>query len=252
MSAPDWLIRRPIAHRGLHDGKDGRAENSLGAAAAARDAGYAIEVDIRLSADGVPMVFHDAHLDRMTGQTGPLAARSAAALQTIELRDGSGHVPTLDELLALVAGRVPLFLELKADADGSDATRLVSATATRLTTYDGPAAIMSFAPDVVSAALRMETDRPIGLVSCRFDSPKDVAARPAPVRFALRHLLPALIHRPHFIAYDVRALPTLATRLARRSGLPLLTWTVRSEADRRTAAAHADQMIFEGFRPVTD
>src|SRR5690606_2594929 len=103
----------PIAHRALHDRAAGRIENSPAAIRAAIDHGYAIEIDLQLSQDGVPMVFHDEDLERLTEETGPVNARPAAALQAIRLAGGGDGIPSLAEVLALVAGRVPLLIELK-------------------------------------------------------------------------------------------------------------------------------------------
>ena len=105
---PTWLAAHLYAHRGLHR-PEGPAENSLPAFAAAIAAGYGAECDVRLSADAIAHVFHDARLDRMVdNSTGPLAARTAAELAACALRQGSGPVPGLAALLALIAARAPL------------------------------------------------------------------------------------------------------------------------------------------------
>ena len=247
MAAPAWLTARPIAHRGLHDASDGRVENSLAAAEAALGGGFGIEADVRLAADGVPMVFHDADLDRLTRATGRLADMRSDDLGGIGFADGPGRIPTLGALLDLVRGRVPLYLEAKSE-DGN-AGALAAAVAARLAGYGGPAAVMSFTPASVAAFGRAAPDRPRGLISRRYDDPEDADEHGPVRRFALRHLLFAFAVLPQFTAYDVRALPAAAPAIARRLGLPLLAWTVRTAADRRIAAAHADQMIFEGLVP---
>ena len=110
---PAAFLAAPIAHRGLHDRGAGRIENSLSAIRAARDAGYGIEIDLQRSSDGVAMVFHDDTLDRLTDETGPVRARSAAELSHIRLKDSTDTIPTFAEVLAEVAGRVPLLVEIK-------------------------------------------------------------------------------------------------------------------------------------------
>ncbi|HPG03910.1 MAG TPA: glycerophosphodiester phosphodiesterase family protein, partial [Rhodoblastus sp.] len=102
---PAWLAARPIAHRGLHDRAAGRIENSASAARAAVEHGFAIECDVQLSADGEAMVFHDFRLDRLTGESGPVRARSAAVLSRIALAGSTDGIPTLPEFLDLIGGR---------------------------------------------------------------------------------------------------------------------------------------------------
>jgi glycerophosphoryl diester phosphodiesterase len=246
MRAPDWLTARPIAHRGLHG--DGLIENTLGAAAAAVAANYAIEVDLQLSADDEVIVFHDATLDRLTEAQGPIAARTAAELKDVTLKHSKDHIPTLSDLLALVAGRTPLVLELKSEWDGDD--RLVRRTAETLAGYAGPAAVMSFDPALVTALRRLAPHLVRGIVAEQWYRHDDGTGFPRPRQFALGNLLHLPRTRPHFVAYAVYDLPATAPRAARRLfGMPLLTWTVRTEADRARASRCADQMIFEGFRP---
>lgn len=150
---PASFLDRPIAHRAYHDIAAGRPENSVEAIIAAIEAGYGIEIDLQLSADGVAMVFHDYDLDRLTEETGPVRARSAAALGAIALKHGSRGIPTFAEVLTLVAGQVPLLVEVK-DQDGAmgpDVGPLEAAAVQALRCYDGPVALMSFNPHSVAA-----------------------------------------------------------------------------------------------------
>jgi len=243
--ALEWL-KRPIAHRGLHDQGRGLIENSASAIAAAIAKGYAIEVDLQCAADGLPVVFHDSKLDRLTAESGPVAARPAAALCAIPLRGSDeDRILSLEGLLAQVDGRVPLVLEVKSTW-GRD-PRYEASVAAILASYRGHVAVMSFDPDCVAAFRRAAPALPRGLISERFENWSDFGALR---RFAMRHLLFAAIARPNFIAYDIEALPALAPAIARRVfRLPLLTWTVRSEADKARAEEYADAMIFEGVAP---
>ena len=109
---PQSLIRLPLAHRGLHDARAGRIENAMASFQAAVSAGYGIELDIQLSADGQAMAFHDYKLDRVTGETGLVREKTAAALTSIRLTGSDGTIPTLREVLALVDGKVPLLVEI--------------------------------------------------------------------------------------------------------------------------------------------
>lgn len=242
-----WLIR-PIAHRGLHDAASGIIENTASAFQAALDAGYAIETDVQVSADGEAMVFHDALLDRLTSARGAVATRSAAELGRIPFTGTSDRMQTLPELLDQVAGRVPLVIEIKSNWENQGP--LERRIAEHLSQYDGPAALMSFDPLSVAAFSSAAPQAPRGLVAERFDDPRYWSRFSALRRFSMRHLANAFIAKPHFIAYDIRALPAMAPLAARHlCRLPLLTWTVRTQAERSRAKRWADAMIFEGFRP---
>ncbi len=244
-SALDWL-KRPIAHRGLDE--KGAIENSASAVEAAIAQNYAIEVDLQCSRDGLPVVFHDQSLNRLTAETGLVASRDAAHLCTIPLRGSQDRILSLAGLLALVGGRVPLLLEVKSTW-GRD-PRYEGNIAEILISYSGRVAVMSFDPNCVAAFRRLSPSLPRGLVSEQFEDRHYWSALTPLRRFAMRHLLTCAIGRPHFIAYDIKALPALAPAIARGLfGLPLLTWTVRSEAEKARAMRYADAMIFEGVVP---
>lgn len=245
--SPTWLTARPVAHRGLHDAAAGRIENTLAAVEAAIERGYAIECDIQITRDGEPIVFHDDTLDRLTDAEGPVAKRTLAELRTARVRGSDASIPTLAELLALVAGRVPLFIELKSSFTGDVTPARIVASS--LADYRGPAAVMSFDSHQLTAMRRRAPAVPRGMLSCRFDASQWPCLSPLRRRMS-RWLLAAAAIRPSFVAYDVRALPASAPLLLRHAwGLPLLAWTVRTPADRTIAASWADQIIFEGFDP---
>jgi glycerophosphoryl diester phosphodiesterase len=241
-----WL-KRPIAHRGLHDPAKGIVENSASSVKAAMAAGFAIEVDLQCAADRQPIVFHDAALDRLTGESGPVAQRNVEALGGIPSKGSADTILSLPALLSLVNGHVPLILEVKSTwmRDG----KFEAEIARLLAPYPGPVAVMSFDPHCVAAFQEAAPSIPRGLVSMRFDAQHwpDLSQRE---RFAMRHLLTSSFARPNFIAYDIEALPAPAPILARALfGLPLLTWTVRTKAQRERALRYADAMIFEGIEP---
>lgn len=247
-NAPAWLTARPVAHRALHDAARGVIENTPSAVEAALDHGFAIEVDIQLSADGEAMVFHDDTLERLTTAQGPAKALTAAQLQDIPLRDTADRIMTLGELLARVAGRVPLIIELKSHFDGD--TAVAARAAERLATYAGPAALMSFDPDLVAAVRALAPHVPRGItMEHLYDDPEWSLLTPE-TKYAWGNLLHFPRTQPDFIAHYVKELPSTAVTLARsRTHLPVLAWTVRTPEDRAIAARHADQMIFEGFLP---
>jgi glycerophosphoryl diester phosphodiesterase len=244
----DWLTARPIAHRGFHDAAAGRVENTGSAFEAAIARGFAIECDLQLTDDEDVVVFHDDTLDRLSEASGPVAGMTLAALRSVRLRHTLDRIATLSDLLDQVAGKVPLIIELKSRWTGD--RRLERRAATLLQDYSGPVAVMSFDPASVKAMAELVPHLPRGLVADRF-APEAGWTELSPLqRFALRHLLSALVVAPQFVAYDVKALPANAPLLLRHVfRMPLLAWTVRTDADRLAARRWADQIIFEGFDP---
>jgi glycerophosphoryl diester phosphodiesterase len=246
MSGLDWLIARPVAHRGLHNAGAGIIENTPSAFKAAVAANYAIECDLRVSADGEAMVHHDDALGRLTDGSGRLDAMTAAELKRVVFKSTADRMIALGDLCDLVAGRVALVLELKGSFEGD--RRIVARATAVLASYAGPAAVMSFDPAQI-AAVRNDAPRlPRGLVTQKWHGRGEAL----PARFARgwAYIEQALRTHPQFVAYCVQDLPALLPFVARRlAGIPVLTWTVRSEDDRQRAARWADQMIFEGFRP---
>ena len=248
MRAPDWLTARPVAHRGLHDAARGIIENMPGAAAAAVAGNFAIECDIQLSADGEAMVHHDFALDRLTEGSGPLRDKTSAELKQVVFNGTPEKMMTLGDLCALVAGRVPLLIEVKSRFDGD--RKLAARMAEVLASYDGPAVGMSFDPDQVMALREMMPSRPRGIVAEREYTEADWPKATPAQRRGMLHLRHAFRTRPHFVAWWVDELPALAPWIARNIfGCPLLAWTVCTKEQRATATRYADQMIFEGFRP---
>src|SRR5512145_1524597 len=184
--ALDWL-KRPIAHRGLHDDAEGVVENSASAIEAAIAKDYAVEVDLQCAAQATPIVFHDRTLDRLTAERGAVADRDAAALCAIPLRDSEDRILSLDGLLGIVDGRVPLVIEVKSTwSDDHAYERNIAAT---LAPYKGHVAVMSFDPDCVAAFRDAAPALPRGLIGERFEDKRHWSELSALRRFAMRHLL---------------------------------------------------------------
>jgi glycerophosphoryl diester phosphodiesterase len=250
MRAPDWLTARPVAHRGLHDRARGIIENMPAAVSAAAAANFGIEVDIQLTADGEAMVHHDDALGRLTEGSGALKDKTAAQLKQVVFKDTTDRMMSLGDLCTLVAGRVPLVIEVKSHFDGD--RQLVARMADVLASYTGPVVGMSFDPDQVLALREKMPQLPRGIIAeRRYDDGEWAGLTPAQ-RAGMLYLRHGFRTRPHFVAYWVNELPSLAPWIARNIfGCPLLTWTVRTPEQRERAARYADQMIFEGFVPQT-
>lgn len=226
------LTARPFAHRGLHG--QGRIENSRAAFEAAIEARHGIELDVQASRDGEAMVFHDERLDRLAGQAGTVRGLARAELERIRLRESKETIPSLAEILALIAGRAPLLIEVKApEREVGAVSRAVAAA---LKGYDGPVAVMSFNPEVGHWFARHDPARLRGLV---------VTEKGRKWRGRLARRLALWRSKADFLAYDIRDLPSALAESAQRRGLKVLTWTVRTLTERARAAEHADQIIYE-------
>jgi glycerophosphoryl diester phosphodiesterase len=226
------LAALPFAHRGLHG--HGRVENSRSAFEAALAGGYGIELDVQRSRDGTALVFHDYDLDRLTGETGALAARDAADLVGIPLTGSSDRIEPLASILQLIAGRAPLLIEVK--SRGHVYKDLCASVAESLTGYPGPVGVMSFDPRIGHWFADQAPARLRGLV---------VTEEGKPWRGRAQRRLALWRAQPHFLAYDVRDLPSRFAAARRAKGMPVFTWTCRQIPDRERATLHADQIIFE-------
>lgn len=245
---PPAFLRLPVAHRALHDRKAGRIENSLAAIAAAVAAGYAIEIDVQLSSDGQAMVFHDETLDRLTAETGPVSARSAADLGRILLKQSAETIPTLPQALSAIGSRVPLLIEIKdqtgdmAETDG----RLEGATAAALAGYTGPVALMSFNPHSVARMATLCPHLPRGLTTSAFD-PGDWAPLSPGTCDRLRDIPDYDATSASFISHEARDLARPRVAELKSWGAEVLCWTIRSPEEEAAARRIARNITFEGY-----
>lgn len=250
MIAPDWVVATPIAHRGLHDKANGIIENTLGAADAAVARGFAIELDVQLSADGDAVVFHDFTLDRLTGEQGEVVARTSADLSRVGIAGAKAGdlIPRLKGFLDRIAGRVPLVVEIKSRFDGKMA--LTDRTCAILRDYRGPFGLKSFDPAVVARVREIAPGIVRGIVAESHYTHPTYDFMAPDQKHALANLLHFETSQPQFISWHVKDLPAAPPYFARLLGhLPVMAWTVRNPEDRARAAAHSDQMVFEGFLP---
>ncbi|MCA0256441.1 MAG: glycerophosphodiester phosphodiesterase [Proteobacteria bacterium] len=235
MSTLPWLTERPIAHRGFHDMNHAIWENTLAAFSRAADAGFAIECDVHIVADGNIVVFHDDTLDRLCGISGDVRDRTSAELGLLTIGGTAERIPTLKQMLKLVDGRVPLVIELKGrqgEDDGFAETVLDD-----LEGYKGHVALMSFDPWVLKDLKVAGSPYPLGLTA-EGDQPERFFAHDEAMQLGL-----------DFISYHYGHLPNPFITAQRKLGIPVITWTVRDEAARRHTFEQADQMTFEGFDP---
>lgn len=240
--ASAWLTKWKYAHRGLHDSD--RPENTLSAFSAAIEAGYGIELDVHLTADGEIVVFHDSDLKRMTGIPGRPEKKKLSELRALRVGGTDEKIPLLSEVLDLTAGRVPLLIETKTSGRAGKLEKGVRAL---LRTYKGKTAVQSFSPFSICWFRKEAPAENRGQLSCSFTRFR--GSVPRSFLFIVKHLLLNFLCRPNFISYGTDGLGNEVVRRLRRGGTPILAWTVRSAEEEARVAPLCDTIIFEGFRP---
>lgn len=243
------FLKSPLAHRGLHDASQGVMENTRDAFSGAISAGYGIEFDVQLSADGHAMVFHDEWLFRLTGQDGRVNQRTAMELAQIRVGSGRNTIETLADILALIAGQVPVLIEIKdqsltlTETDGV----LERAVAIAVTDYVGPVAVMSFNPHAMDHFKQHAPEVSRGLTTCDFainDWPEVAKERCA----ELADIPDFERLGATFISHDVNDLHNPAVARIKANGHAILCWTVKSAGQEVTAREICDNITFEGYR----
>lgn len=237
----DFLLKPAIAHRGLWNEK--LPENSLGAFENAVKHGYSIELDVKLSRDGVAIVFHDDDLFRMTGQKGKISDFDAIYITSLNLLGTQYKVPTLKETLRLVNGRVPFLIELKTSHNRS---AHVKAVIEDLKSYRGKYAIQSFDPFVLLDFKKYAPNIIRGLLgTLKYDD------MPAIKKYILKHMVFNVIAQPDFISYQNEYMPNKLVNNCRHKKYckAVIVWTIRSKEEAEKAKAYADNIIFENFLP---
>ena len=232
------------AHRGLHG--EGVAENSLSAFAAAKEQGFGIELDVRLSKDGELVVFHDADLSRVAGREGKVIDFTAEELSAMSLSGTSDGIPTFRQVLDLIDGAVPLIVEIKMGTGESGvAEKLVEV----IEGYEGDFVVESFHPFALRVFKERRPDVLRGMLS--YEYMKDERYKGKLIFRLSQNLELNFLTRPDFIAYDHKGYAVPKLRLVHRLfKTPLVAWTVRSQEEENAAIAHGfDTVIFENYIP---
>ncbi|GLS85253.1 phosphodiesterase [Cypionkella aquatica] len=245
---PAAFLQAPLTHRAYHNRAAGRPENSRAAVQAAISAGYGIEIDLQLSKDGTAMVFHDEALGRLTSATGPVKDRTAAELAQIKLHGSDETVPTLAEILALVAGQAPLLIEIKDQTDSMSETdgRLETETAALLADYKGAVAVMSFNPHSVARMASLAPHLARGLTTSAYD-PADWAPLAAEICDRLRPIPDYDRTLSSFISHEAADLNRPRVAELKLQGAAILCWTIRSPAAEAKARKIAQNVTFETY-----
>lgn len=237
------LLNRDYAHRGLWNAE--RPENSLAAFAAARDAGYGIELDVHLTADGHLVVHHDDSLKRMCGRDIRIGESTMADVCACCLKDTDEHVPTFDEVLAAVGGKIPMIVELKTE---NNVDALCRAVSERMRRYEGAWCMESFDPRAVRWFRKNAAHVIRGQLANGGSILKEKPGKRLGL-FVLKSQLGNLLGRPDFIAYQAATDNNLPMKLVRLMKSLLVCWTIRSQEMMDRQRGRYDIQIFEGFIP---
>ncbi len=236
-----WLY----AHRGLHDNRADAPENSLRAFERAVEAGFGIELDIQMTKDQVPVVFHDYTLKRICGAEGKVCDYTYEELQRFKLCDSDQTIPRFEEVLKLVEGRVPLIVELKIEKFD---TSICTAGDKLLSAYRGLYCIESFNPLGVFWYRRNRKRIVRGQLSERFLEEKEYRGV---LYFLLQNLLFNFLTKPDFVAYNKKHPEVLSRNICRMLYRnTAVAWTIKSQEELEAAKKHFDIFIFDSFLPV--
>lgn len=236
---PNWLTKVPVAHRGLHNGKD-IIENTKSAFQNAIDNGYAIEIDLRLTADNVVIVLHDGDLNRVAAVDMKVAKANYNDIIEHSVTGSDDGVMKFTDFLKLVDGRVPLLIEFKP----IKRYKVMCDNALELLrNYKGEFALQSFNPIILNY-LRKISDKSIavGILSPSYCN------MPPFVRFALKHFL-LLNFLPDFLSQSFQLLDARTTTRMRKKGVPVITWTITTDEEYAMVKGKAVNIIFENIRP---
>lgn len=237
MDKSDWLVCIPIAHRGVHN--DRIPENSLEAFELAVCKHYAIELDVQMTKDKHIVVFHDYDTKRMLGRERKISESTLSELRACHLPGSKSGIPTLAEVLTLVGGRTPILIEIKNDETPGELETLLCEM---LAQYKGLYAIQCFNPLVLRAIRCINPEMIRGQLSSDYSRNRSIGFVK---KILLKHFMLNFISKPHFIAYDIRALPNRQISEFREKGMPVIGWTVRNQSDYEISKAYCDNCIFE-------
>ncbi len=244
---PDTTLFKKVyfAHRGLHDNASDAPENSMAAFRKAVEAGLGIELDVQVTKDGVPVVFHDFKLDRICRTEGKITECTYGELQAYTLCDSGARIPKLSEVLEMVDGRVPLIVEIKAETANVSCCAVIDRL---LRAYRGAYCIESFNPLVLWWFRRNHGSVVRGQLSSNFRREGEYRSI---LYFVMTHLLLNFLTKPDFIAYNHKFSGEPGRRICRRLyHHPAAAWTIRSQQDLEALRGEYDVFIFDSFLPV--
>lgn len=232
------------AHRGFHDNKGQAVENSILAIQNAVDNNYGIEFDVQITKDHIPVVFHDDNMKRLVGVDSTIDSYTYEELLNFTILDSQEKIPKLEDLLGIVDGKVPLIIEYKLSA--STDTTICDVVDPYLKSYKGLYCIESFNPLILKWYRKNRPEVARGQLSLNyrksgFDSIK---------YFPLTALLFNFRTRPDFIAFNYKDRDNLSLKILKTIyNLPMVAYTIKTQADYDNNDDFFDLLIFEGFHP---
>ena len=236
--------KKYFAHRGLHDNRSDAPENSMAAFRKAVDAGYGMELDVHVTKDSIPVIFHDSRLERMCGVDGEIGDYTFEELQQFTLADSEEHIPRLEDLLLMVDGRVPLIIEIKSDNTDVSCCDVIDRL---LRDYSGEYCIESFNPLVLFWYRIHRNEVVRGQLATDFS--KDGEYNDF-ISFFMTHLMFNFLTKPDFIAYNHKFMEEPGRRICRKLYRnPAAAWTIRSFEELEKVREEYDVFIFESFAP---
>ena len=239
MQKHNWLLKKPIAHRGLHN--ESTPENSMAAFKAAVDADFPIEIDVQITKDKVPVVFHDDNLERLTGLKKRVTRVKFRDLMKLSIEGTDLHIPTLKEFLEFIGGRVPILVELKKNRGSRGIERVV---VEMLQKYVGEFAIQSFHPIAIRKVRKLDPALYCGLLSSKLEEMKLMFLKKAAVKNARLFFMA----KPDFVSFEINSFPNdRVKRFREELKLPIIGWTIKTKEDVERAREYCDGIIFENL-----
>ena len=232
----NWLITRPIAHRGLWN--EQVIENSLTAYQNAIDNGYPIEIDVYMTKDNHLVCFHDITLDRMTGEKGYIFDKTLDELNALSLNGTNEKIPTFEQVLSLCENKTPLLIELKDQPNKN----LIPAVIERLKNYKGEFAIQSFNPLYINKVKKLAPEFIRGILATE----SHAKHKNFFIRYLLKHMNLNFLVKPDFISYSFTGLPLKKRKTKNKR---VICWTIENQADYDKIKPYAQNIIFENFIP---
>ena len=242
LNASHWLLNIPIAHRGLWNAQI--KENTLLAFQNAIEHGYPVEIDVHKSLDGQLFVFHDDNLLRLTGVDNSICNMSANEVKNLHVQDTNQKIPTLNEVLEYIDGKVPILLEIKNQKDKT----IVDSVIKELEAYKGQIAIQSFNPFYIARLKKIAPEYIRGILATNVNkinrgilttNGKKISGLSL---FLLKHMFFNFLAKPDFISYHFTGLPI-------RRKQPVICWTITNQEDCEKVKGLAKNIIFENFIP---
>ena len=256
LKAEKWegFRHRYYAHRGLYDAQSDIPENSIAAFLKAVENGYGIELDVQLTKDGIPVIFHDVKTGRLLRDEKAVVVNKVLTELTLEelqryhLLTSKEQVPLFEDVLKLVDGKVPLIVELKVSNSSTDINALCSTADLLLQKYHGLYCVESFHPACVNW---FRKNRPEIIRGQLAEHPNPQAKGKMFIATRImQYLLTNFITRPNFIAYNHHNRHNLSRMLCHRLFKnPAIAWTIRSKQELEDNRKYFDYFIFEHFIP---